>query len=226
MQSGNSPDNAGVIDGLIDGFRAFRTRYYEQQPQRMRELSERGQSPEVLVIACSDSRVDPALLLNAEPGDLFTVRNVANLVPPYHPDTNHHSTSAALEFAVRDLEVRHIVILGHSSCGGIAALRQSAAGTPIERDFIAPWMEIAADACRCAAGESVPDQQAVEHDGIRISLKNLRSFPWVDAQILAGKLTLHGWWVDLAGGRLCAISPDGDAIDLVAAPAEAAGVAD
>ena len=92
MQSGNSPDNAGVIDGLIDGFRAFRTRYYEQQPQRMRELSERGQSPEVLVIACSDSRVDPALLLNAEPGDLFTVRNVANLVPPYHPDTNDIGT--------------------------------------------------------------------------------------------------------------------------------------
>lgn len=226
MQSTGSQVSAREIEDLIDGFRAFRKRYYEQQPQRMRELTEHGQSPQVLVIACSDSRVDPALLLGAEPGDLFTVRNVANLVPPYNPDSNHHSTSAALEFAVRDLEVRHIVILGHSSCGGIAALRQSAAGTPIERDFIAPWMEIAADSCHCAADASVPEQQTVEHDGIRISLKNLRSFPWVDAQIRAGNLTLHGWWVDLAGGRLCAINPDGGAIDLVAGPAEAASVAD
>lgn len=218
-------DAVGEIDGLIAGFRAFRARYYEQRPQRMRELSTRGQSPAVMVIACSDSRVDPALLLGAEPGDLFTVRNVANLVPPYAPDSSYHGTSAALEFAVRDLRVRHIVILGHSGCGGIQALRQASDGAPNEREFIAPWMQIAAAACDGGSGGGVPGQQDVEQEGIRISLRNLQSFPWVDAGVRAGDLVLHGWWVDLAAGRLCAVGPNG-ASDLVSASTETRHAAD
>lgn len=198
-----------AINSLLAGFRSFRARYYEQRPERMQELTTHGQSPEVMVIACSDSRVDPALVLGAEPGELFIVRNVANLVPPYAPDGDYHGTSAALEYAVRDLKVRHIVVLGHSGCGGIKALRCTMSGTPPEREFIAPWMEIAAEACRCGADGVVPEQQSVEHGGIRISLNNLQSFPWVVERVAAGDLMLHGWWVDLAEGRLCAVDADG-----------------
>ena len=226
MPNDDQHASADAIDYLIAGFRAFRARYYEQRPERMRELSARGQSPAVMVIACSDSRLDPALLLGAEPGDLFMVRNVANLVPPYSPDSNYHGTSAALEFAVRDLHVGSIVVLGHSACGGIEALRQAHAGTLADREFISPWMEIAAAACRCEAGGGVPDQQSVEHDGIRISLKNLRSFPWLDERVRAGELTLHGWWVDIATGSLCEIEPAGGVAVLVPAAMEMTGAAD
>jgi carbonic anhydrase len=215
-----------TINALVAGFRAFRARYYEQRPERMHELSTRGQSPAVCVIACSDSRVDPALLLGAEPGDLFIVRNVANLVPPYSPDSAYAGTSSALEFAVRDLKVEHIVVAGHSGCGGIEALREAASGTPPEREFIAPWMDIAAAACGHGQGEGVPDQQTVEQDAIRISLNNLRSFPWVAEQVDAGELTLRGWWIDLAQGRLCKIEPAGGCVDLVPASEEVQGVAD
>lgn len=215
-----------VINGLVAGFRSFRARYYEQRPERMQELNARGQEPEVMVIACSDSRVEPAVLLGSEPGELFTIRNVANLVPPYSPDSNYHGTSAALEFAVRDLKVRRIVVLGHSACGGIAALRGAAAGEPNEREFIAPWMNIAAAACHCGEGQNVPDQQTVEHDSIRISLTNLNSFPWIKEQVDAGQLTIRGWWVDLVDGRLCEIDPDGGMTEIVAASAEAVSAAD
>ena len=174
----------------------------------MRELAEQGQSPDVMLIACSDSRVDPALLLDSEPGELFIARNVANLVPPYGPDDGLHGTSAALEFAVRDLKVSHIVVLGHSACGGIGALRAARSGTPNIREFIAPWMEIASEACPCGADGSVPAQNDVEQDSIRISLRNLATFPWIAERIAAGDLKLHGWWVDLEQGHLCAVDPD------------------
>jgi carbonic anhydrase len=178
-----------------------------------------------MVIACSDSRVDPALLFATEPGDLFTVRNVANLVPPYTPDSNYHGTSAALEFGVRDLEATHIVVLGHSACGGIQALREASAGAPVEREFIAPWMEIAAAACRCEAGGAVPDPQSVEHESIRISLTNLHGFPWIEERVQAGALKISGWWVDLAEGKLCEIGPGGGVFDLVPSAMEMTGAA-
>lgn len=206
---------------LVAGFKGFRARYYEQRPERMKELAEQGQHPDVLLIACADSRIDPALLFDSEPGELFVVRNVANLVPPYGPDDNPHGTSSAIEFAVRDLGVGHIVILGHSACGGIQALRATSAGEKFERDFIAPWMQIAADACPCDADGNVPDQETVEHAGIRVSLDNLMTFPWITEKIEAGDLHLHGWWVDLQAGRLCAVDLNGDGVrDLVAGQGE------
>lgn len=209
------------VQRLVAGFKGFRARYYEQRPERMKELAEQGQHPDVLLIACADSRIDPALLFDSEPGELFVVRNVANLVPPYGPDDNPHGTSSAIEFAVRDLGVRHIVILGHSACGGIQALRATSAGEKFERDFIAPWMQIAAGACPCDADGNVPDQETVEHSGIRVSLSNLMTFPWIAEKIEAGDLHLHGWWVDLQTGRLCAVEREGDGVrDLVAGQGE------
>lgn len=208
-----------AIERLIAGFRGFRARYYEQRPERMQQLSAMGQSPDVLVIACSDSRVDPALLLGSEPGELFMVRNLANLVPEYGPDARTHGTSAAIEFAVRDLKVRHIVVLGHSACGGIQALRAAVGGAPEKREFMAPWMDIAAEACLCGRDGGIPDQPTVEQDSIRISLRNMRTFPWIDERLRDGSLVLHGWWVNLVDGQLVAISEDGGATDLVPAAA-------
>ncbi len=196
------------IDRLIAGFRAFRARHYEARPELMRELVTVGQSPAVMMIACSDSRLDPALLLGTEPGELFIVRNVANLVPPYGPDDGLHGTSAALEFAVRDLGVQHIIVLGHSGCGGIAALRATQGGSPLDRVFISPWMTIAEEACPCGSDGTVPDQPEVEQGGIRISLRNLMTFPWIAEKVGAGQLDLHGWWADLQGGRLCALGTE------------------
>ncbi len=110
-----------TVDRMLAGFKSFKAIYYEQRPERVKDLVDMGQKPEVLLIACSDSRVDPAILTNAEPGEMFVVRNVANLVPPYEPDENYHGTSAAIEFAVCDLKVRDIVVLRHQCCGGISA---------------------------------------------------------------------------------------------------------
>ena len=196
-----------AVERLIAGFKAFRVTYFEQRPALYEELVNNGQQPEVLIIACSDSRVDPALLLNSQPGELFVIRNVANLVPPYEPDSRHHGTSAALEFAVRDLQVRHIVILGHSRCGGMHALRLASLGERTDREFITPWISIAERACHCADSETLsgPDgARLVEQAALTVSLQNLLTFPWVQERKEAGKLQLHAWWFDLERGQLWA----------------------
>ncbi|EWY37637.1 carbonic anhydrase [Skermanella stibiiresistens SB22] len=193
------------IDRLVAGFRAFRVSNFEHRPELYEQLVSQGQSPEVLMIACSDSRVDPALLLSARPGELFVVRNVANLIPPYQPDGQYHGTSAALEFAVRDLKVSHIVILGHSRCGGMEALRHTAMGGGSDREFIAQWVSIAESACRCAHPHDLSSPEGVrlmEHAALKVSLGNLMTFPWVRERVEAGNLELHGWWFDLEKGEL------------------------
>jgi carbonic anhydrase len=199
------------IHRLLAGFRSFRAAYYEQRPERIRNLIESGQKPEVLLIACSDSRVDPAILTNSEPGDLFVVRNVANLVPPYMPDGSYHGTSAAVEFAIRDLCVSHVVILGHSQCGGVRALMGAASSDSGTREFITPWVSIA----RCAC-ESVPqaddgkfsEASQVEQASVRCSINNLMTFPWIREKVLAEELTLHGWWFDIVTGVLWGLNID------------------
>lgn len=188
-------DAAPPIRRLVAGIRAFRARYYEARPERLRPLIEDGQSPQVLMIACADSRVDPALLMDAEPGELFVVRNVANLVPPYAPDAGLHGTSAAMEFAVRDLAVGHIIVLGHAGCGGIRALIE---GNHENREFIDDWVEVA----RVAAEFGGHDHAAVERAAISGSLQNLLTFPWIRERYASGALQIHGWWFDLEAGEL------------------------
>lgn len=207
-----------AVEKLIAGFRAFRAKYFEQRPELFDGLASTGQRPEVLVIACSDSRVDPAILLNAEPGDLFVVRNVAALVPPYEPDGHYHGTSAALEFAVRDLGVGHVVVLGHSSCGGMAALRRSLSGDPPSREFIGPWVSITeGHATACAHDGAEADvARRLEEAAVKTSIANLRTFPWVAEAEAAGRLRLHGWWFDLEHGALFALDESGAFISLVA----------
>ena len=131
-------------DALVNGYRAFREQRFVQESERYRELAEQGQKPQTLIIACCDSRAAPELIFNAYPGEIFVVRNVANLVPPYKPDREYHSTSAALEFAVQALKVKHIVVLGHGRCGGIKAALDPADEPLSPGDFIGKWMDLLA----------------------------------------------------------------------------------
>jgi carbonic anhydrase len=203
------------IDRLITGFRSFRSIYYEQRPELFEALK-KGQQPEVMVIACSDSRVDPAILTQSQPGELFVVRNVANVVPPYEPDEHYHGTSAALEFAVRDLGVKSILVLGHSQCGGIRGLAHSVVGGKhVDRDFIGPWMSIVRSACShtaATAGGLSENLANIEQAAIRLSLNNLRTYPWIREKIERSELAAHGWWFELEAGKLWYVRESTDAL--------------
>jgi carbonic anhydrase len=187
------------IEKLLKGFAHFRENYFEKDKALFQQLATQGQNPTTLLISCSDSRVDPAILFGVEPGELFVVRNVANLVPPYEPDNRLHGTSSAIEFAVRDLKVSQIIILGHSNCGGIDALCNHIKGEVSKREFIARWVSIAADAV-----EPYIDQPPhyAEQAAIRASVQNLKTFPWIEERVSSGDLTIHGWWFDLGAGEL------------------------
>jgi carbonic anhydrase len=192
---------------LIEGYRVFHQTYFEQHRGMFDRLAQ-GQAPKAMVISCCDSRVDPGLIFNAEPGEIFTLRNIANLVPPYAPDDHYHGTSAAIEFAVRSLAVEHIVVLGHARCGGIAALLGEHEG-----DFIGPWMRMAEPARRhvlSIAADRPPEvrQRLCEHETLKISLENLRSFPWIRERVQAGQLTLHAWYFDIEQGLLQALDQE------------------
>ena len=197
------------MEELISGYRRFRADGWPRQRERYAALASGGQRPRCMVIACSDSRVDPQAIFDAGPGELFVVRNVANLVPPYAPDGSYHGTSAALEFAVRTLEVEHVVVLGHALCGGVQALldRTLAASS----DFVGPWVEIAAAAREAvAASPAGPARQAAcEHAVIRLSLAHLRGFPWIAERCAAGRLQLHGCHFDVRTGLLAGLDATG-----------------
>lgn len=198
---------------LLTGYRRFRSNRYPEQAALLEELAE-GQAPHIMIIACADSRVDPATIFGAAPGELFVARNVANLVPPFDASGGYHGTSAAIEFAVQGLAVDHIVVMGHARCGGIAAClaatdSPAGAGTPSPRAvgrFIEPWVQIAVPARTAvlARGLADPDarQQALEYESIGLSIDNLRSFPFIAAAEREGRLRLHGAWFAIKGGLL------------------------
>ncbi|ORE94927.1 carbonic anhydrase [Aurantimonas sp. 22II-16-19i] len=197
---------------LMEGYKAFIDKRLPGEKQRFRELAEQGQHPKTMVIACCDSRTAPETLFDCGPGDIFVVRNVANLVPPYEPDGEYHSTSAALEFAVHVLEVKHIVILGHGNCGGIHAALSPSAQPLSPGDFIGKWMSLLDPAARAVGANELMTgrerQSALERIAIRYSLANLRSFPSIAALEAEGRLSLHGAWVDISSGELWAMDPD------------------
>ena len=196
---------------LLDGYRSFRDGRFESECGRYRSLAEHGQKPEVMVVACCDSRSAPETVFDTAPGEIFVVRNVANLVPPYDPVCACRSTSAALEFAVQSLEVRHIVVLGHSRCGGIRAALHSETGPLSPDDFIGKWMDLLRlAASEPAAGDRPTEaerQTALERFSIRRSIANLRTFPCVSNLENRGRLHLHGAWFDIADGRLWTMDP-------------------
>ncbi len=189
------------VEDFLAGFRRFQVRFFGGDRELYAELRH-GQRPHALVIACCDSRVDPAHLLDARPGDLFVVRNVANLVPPYESDGATHGVSAALEFAVCSLGVAHICVLGHGQCGGVRALIEGAQG-----EFLPRWVAIAREArdevlARLPGKPLELQARACEQASLLLSLRNLLTFPWVAERVEAGTLALHGWYFDLERGRL------------------------
>lgn len=198
-----------MLQDLIDGFREFRRTNYRQQRSLFRVLAWAGQRPKAALITCCDSRVDPSLIFSAQPGDLFVIRNVANLVPPYRPTQDYHGTSAALEFAVRELGVQMLIVMGHTHCGGVAALTHDRSQS--NSDFIGHWVSIADPALAqmregMEPGEQ-PDLTALERAVVRLSIDNLRSFPWIAEMEKAGKVELHGMLFDVSSGDLHVIDP-------------------
>lgn len=197
------------IKKLIDGNKEFRKRFFSSDNTLFNELVSRGQQPKTMVIACSDSRVDPAMMFDCQPGDLFVVRNVANLIPPCENNDTYHGTSAALEFGTRFLKVEHIIILGHTQCGGIQALLESTSSVldKKEHNFIAKWMELARPAYDRIMAEhnNAPREEQItlcEQYSLINSFNNLHSFPWIQQRVQNKQLSLHAWYFDLASGHI------------------------
>ena len=194
------PDES--TDALLSGYHRFREGRWAKARAQYEALAADGQCPHTLVVACSDSRADPALIFDTAPGQLFVVRNVANLVPPYEPDGRLHGVSAALEFGVKVLGVSRIVVMGHAHCGGVAAML---AGAPEDcQDFVAAWVAqgapVVARVVRDCPAHEV--EQAAEEAVVRLSIHNLRSFPWIAEREATGTLTLTGLHFGIADGVL------------------------
>ncbi len=202
----------GFPQRLIEGYRAFLAGRLPVEQSRYRELAESGQSPEIMVVGCCDSRVSPEAIFDASPGELFVVRNVANLVPPYTPDGAQRAVSAALEFAVQALHVKHIVVLGHARCGGIRAFAEQAA--PLSPgDFIGKWMELIAPAAAVlGAGDRFADRadylSHLEQASAIRTLDNLMTFPCVRILVERRRLHLHAAYFDVATGLLSVFDPE------------------
>jgi carbonic anhydrase len=195
---------------LIDGYRRFRETGWKRERERWSELAE-GQSPRVMILSCADSRVDPAEIFDARPGEMFVVRNIAGLAPPYETSPGFHGVSAALEFAVTQLEVEEIVVMGHGLCGGCAAALtgQFDGTTPGEGHFIADWVRMLAGARETVrARHHELDREAfqeMEWEAVKVSLANLRTFPWIAERERQRTLALHGAHFSIAEGRLYAL---------------------
>ncbi|MBC7800526.1 MAG: carbonic anhydrase [Gemmatimonadaceae bacterium] len=191
---------------LLDGYRRFRDGAWPDRRAVFERLAAQGQRPRTMVIACSDSRVDPGMIFDAGPGELFVVRNVANLVPPYQPDGQYHGTSAALEFGICSLGIGELIVMGHALCGGVHALL--ADGEP-PGDFVGPWIRLADRARTRVLACDTPDRQlAGEHEVVRVSIENLATFPWIADRVADGRLRLHGMHFDVRSGVLARLGPD------------------
>lgn len=178
---------------ILDGYHIFRDKYASGDKSVMESLSIKGQKPDAMVIACSDSRVDPALILQCDPGELFVVRNVANIVPPYEKDDMHHGTSAALEFGICNLKVKHLILLGHSQCGGVQALLSGEDDN--KNDFISNWVELIK-----INGKTNLDPNEYAKLALKKSMANCLTFPWIKERAASGVLKIHLWFFDVKSG--------------------------
>ena len=197
------------MEELLQGYRRFRRERWPERREVFERLADDGQAPRAMVVACSDSRVDPTMIFSAEPGKLFILRNVANLVPPYAPDSALHATSAALEFAIRVLEVQDLIVMGHAMCGGIRMLLHGAPDSAT--DFLLPWMRIAEPAKRRALLRAGADAQSeCERESVKLSLENLLTFPWIAQRVAEQRVRLSGMIFDIRSGVLTQLQPNGN----------------
>ena len=198
-------------DALTDRYRRFLHRHFVPNADHYEELATYGQSPETMIVSCSDSRVDPETIFSAMPGELFIVRNVANLVPPYEVSGKYHGVSAAMEFAVLNLRVKHMIVMGHSGCGGIKAALDQSAAIQTDAHFISKWMSMLDDArlnvlASHQMSTSQVRQEALEKEAIKQSITNLRTFPFVKDQEDKGRVSLHGAHFDIKTGMLTVLN--------------------
>lgn len=204
------------LNALIDGYRRFRAKDWARERERWSELAE-GQSPKVMILSCADSRVDPAHIFDARPGEMFVVRNIAALAPPYETSRGFHGVSAALEFAVTQIRVSEILVMGHGLCGGCAAALtgQFDETEPGEGHFIADWVRMldgARDRVRASHGNlDVEAFRDMEQEAVKVSLANLRTFPWIAEREAEGELQLHGAHFAISEGRLYILDEAEDA---------------
>lgn len=211
-------------DRLVEGYQAFLGGRFSNERKRYEALAQHGQKPRILLIGCSDSRCAPEVIFDASPGEIFVLRNVAALIPPYKPNADYHATSAALEFGVMALRVEHIVVLGHQSCGGIKAYVASETD-PYNRplspgDFIGQWIKLIEPAAQnLGALPAAPDAlylEALAFESVRTSIANLRTFPCIRSLEEKGRLSLHGAYFGVADGRLLALNQEHDRFEPVA----------
>ncbi len=208
------------IEKLKQGYKTFQSGPFKAQKEVYEELVDKGQKPDVAIIACSDSRVDPAIVLQADPGELFVVRNVANLVHPYNAEGPYHGTGTALEYAVQHLKVGNIIVMGHAHCGGINALLNPPDDGSMESSFIPSWVSIAESAA-LKVKETMPEatdqekSQACEQGAILVSMENLMTFPYIRENVGNGKLKLHGWYINIREGELSTYNADTKIFELV-----------
>ncbi len=203
-----------ALERLLKGFADFKLGYYREHLDLFEKLATEGQSPKILIVGCADARVDPGILTQTKPGDIFTVRNVAAMVPPAQipPDRRHHGTSAAIEYAVRGLNVEHVVVLGHALCGGIGALVDGRDSIYADYDYLSTWTSIAQESrdlvVRELKGRSRDEiARAVEQAAVLNSVCNLMSFRWIAEKVAAGTLVVHAWWFNMQEGQLYAFDP-------------------
>lgn len=190
------------LSKILEGYHSFREKYARGDAPIMEKLSFHGQKPKLMIVACCDSRVDPALILQCDPGDLFVVRNVANIVPPYEKDAAHHGTSAALEFGIRFLNVKHLILWGHSQCGGIEALFHHMKGSSShqnDNDFITPWVSVVKNADHLKHCNEVDDLAKL---ALNESYSNCLTFPWISEKINNDQLQVHLWFFDVKSGKI------------------------
>jgi carbonic anhydrase len=230
IETDNNPPDPPVH--LVEGYEVFLAGRFRAEQKRMRQLAEKGQKPSTMIIGCSDSRVAPEAIFDARPGELFVMRNVAALAPPYEPDDHHHGASAALEYAVMALKVEHIVVLGHGLCGGVRAYAESLANPetpPLSHgDFIGDWIRMLAPAAASLGVPPDPDDpnyvQQLEFESIKLTLRNLRTFPMVQVLEHHGHLKLHGALFRISDGRLFWLNESTGAFGPVAQSAYAAAL--
>lgn len=212
------------VSKFLNGFKRFQQHYLGKRHSLFDSLVRQGQRPRALMIACCDSRCDPALLMDCDPGDMFVVRNVANLVPPHVQATYFAATTSAMAFAIHNLEVEHVIVMGHAQCGGIRALLDQQAPTCHEEELIAKWLGIAQDArervmqdLRGSPKEVIA--HACEQAAILVSLGNLMTYPWIRQRVESGKLALHGWYFDMLRGEMLAYQPETGTFEVLVANA-------
>jgi len=197
---------ATPVDKLVDGYRKFRRTTFARERSRYERLAEKGQNPKILIIACSDSRVSPSVVFNTPPGAIFVARNIANIVPPHAPDGRPRSIGAAVEYAIKVLNVSDIIVKGHAHCGGVKALVNHGEGLP-DTDYLKPWVEVASPARALLPAnfdtlDNNGQRRASEFAVIQNSIINLSGYPWVRERLENGTLKLHGWHFDIQDGRL------------------------